>query len=117
MADAGAAVIERARLGEEEWRNRLGVAHARGHLAILAEAAVTLSTGMDSTDESFLRLGEVIVPDFADWFAVHLDEGSGKLISVSVGDERVASRRHRGTHRNLAQQDPADGVLPRPPSP
>ncbi len=91
VAEAGAALIERARLGEEEWRNRLGVAHARGHLAILAEAAVTLSTAAESTDESFLRLGEVIVPDFADWFAVHLDEGSGELTSVSVGDDRAAS--------------------------
>ena len=62
IADAGAAVIERARLGEEEWRNRLGVAHARGHLAILAEAAVTLSAGVDSTDEAFRRLGRVLVP-------------------------------------------------------
>ena len=94
VAEAGSAVIERARLGEEEWRNRLGVAHARGHLAILAEAAVTLSTGVESTDESFLRLGEVIVPDFADWFAVHMDEGSGELTSVSVGHDGRHSRGH-----------------------
>jgi hypothetical protein len=96
VADAGAAVIERARLGEEEWRNRLGVAHARGHLAILAEAAVTLSTGVESTDESFLRLGEVIVPDFADWFAVHLDDSSGKLAArvVSAGDDSEQGTSH-----------------------
>ena len=50
---------------------------------------------MESTDESFLRLGEVIVPDFADWFAVHLDEGSGDLTSVSVGDDVSASRTQR----------------------
>jgi PAS domain S-box-containing protein len=99
VAEAGAALIERARLGEEEWRNRLGVAHARGHLAILAEAAVTLSTAVESTDESFLRLGEVIVPDFADWFAVHLDEGSGELTSVSVGDDVSASRRRNGSRQ------------------
>jgi PAS domain S-box-containing protein len=96
VAEAGAALIERARLGEEEWRNRLGAAHARGHLAILAEAAVTLSTAVESTDESFLRLGKVIVPDFADWFAVHLDEGSGDLSSVSVGDDRVGQHRRNG---------------------
>lgn len=87
VADAGAAVIERARLGEEEWRNRLGVAHARGHLAILAEAAVTLSARAESTDESFRRLARVIVPDFADWFAVHLDDSSGKLAQISAGDD------------------------------
>jgi PAS domain S-box-containing protein len=90
VADAGAAVIERARLGEEEWRNRLGVAHARGHLAILAEAAVTLSERADSTEESFSRLARVIVPDFADWFAVHLDDGSGRLAQTSGGDDTHA---------------------------
>jgi PAS domain S-box-containing protein len=87
VADAGAAVIERARLGEEEWRNRLGVAHARGHLAILAESAVTLSERAESTEESFRRLARVIVPDFADWFAVHLDDGSGRLAQTSAGGD------------------------------
>jgi PAS domain S-box-containing protein len=89
VADAGAAVIERARLGEEEWRNRLGVAHARGHLAILAEAAVTLSERAESTGESFRRLARIIVPDFADWFAVHLDDGSGRLAQTSGEDDRT----------------------------
>jgi PAS domain S-box-containing protein len=97
IADGSAAVIERARLGEEEWRNRLGVAHARGHLAILAEAAVTLSVETESTDEAFQRLGEVVVPDFADWFAVHLDDGSGLLSSVAVGRKWAASNGRNGT--------------------
>lgn len=94
IAEGGAAVIERARLGEEEWRNRLGVAHARGHMAILAEAAVTLSAGVESTDEAFVRLGKVVVPDFADWFAAHLDNGTEQLSCVEVGGDDHAPYRH-----------------------
>ena len=86
VSEAGAAMIERARLGEEDWRNRLGVAHARGHLAILAQAAMTLSGNSDSTEDAFRRLSQVVVPDFADWFAVHLDEATGSPLQISSGD-------------------------------
>lgn len=98
IADGGAAVIERARLGEEEWRNRLGVAHARGHLAILAEAAVTLSAGVESTDEAFFRLGAIVVPDFADWFAASLTDGLGQLSSVTIGGEELFGRKTEHLH-------------------
>ena len=85
IADGAAAVIEQARLLEEERRNRLGAAHARGHLAILARAAVTLSAGVESTEEALCRLVEVVVPDFADWAAVHLESEGGEASKIEVG--------------------------------
>jgi PAS domain S-box-containing protein len=109
IADGGAALIERSLLGEEEWRNRLGVAHARGHLAILADAAVTLASGVESTNEAFLRLGRVVVPDFTDWFAAHIDDGSGRLASVTVGD----AGREVGTEGRRSHLHPEGAALVR----
>lgn len=90
VAQSAGPVIERARLGEAEWRSRLGAAHASSHLAILGEAALCLSVEADSTEESFARLGTVIVPDFADWFAVHMEDSPGDLTSVTTGSDTGA---------------------------
>ena len=72
----------------------------RGNMAILAEAAVTLSAGVESTDEAFLMLGRVVVPIFADWFAAHLENEAGELASVSVGGDDTGPYPYRGREQN-----------------
>ena len=72
VADRSAASIERARLDEDARRSRLGAEHARLHLSILALAGDEMATALESYDDALTRLVGVIVPTFADWFAVDL---------------------------------------------
>jgi PAS domain S-box-containing protein len=85
VADRTAASIERARLDEAARRSRLGAEHARRHLALLARAGEVLSTAMESYDDALEHLVGVVVPSFADWFAVDLVDGDGKLRRVAAG--------------------------------
>lgn len=105
LADSGAAVIERVRLGEDEWRSRLGIAHARGHLAILAEASMTMSKQSGSDKRTFKLLGDVLVPEFCDWFAVHLEDDAGQLSTVSVGDSIAIRRDSRASRRTPEKRE------------
>jgi PAS domain S-box-containing protein len=85
VADRSAASIERARLDEAERRSRLGAEHARLHVAILARASDVLATALESYDEAMVRLVDVVVPSFADWFAVDVVDEQGTLRRVADG--------------------------------
>ena len=98
VADRSAASIERARLDEAERRSRLGAEHARQHVAILARAGDVLATALESYDEAMVRLVDVVVPSFADWFAVDVVDEQGTLRRVADGaDGRWGTRRHCAT--------------------
>jgi len=87
VADRSAASIERARLDEAERRSRLGAEHARQHVAILARAGDVLATALESYDEAMVRLVEVVVPAFADFFAVDVVDDQGQLRRVADGGD------------------------------
>ncbi len=98
VADRSAASIERARLDQDARRSRLGAEHARLHLSILALAGDEMATALESYDDALARLVSVIVPTFADWFAVDLAESSGEVRRVACGArarDMVASSVHR----------------------
>ena len=99
VADRSAASIERARLDEAERRSRLGAEHARQHVAILARAGDVLATALESYDEAMVRLVDVVVPSFADWFAVDVVDEQGTLRRVADGaDGRWTSAHSRHPH-------------------
>ncbi len=103
VADRSAASIERARLDDAARRNRLGAEHARQHLALLARSAQVLATALESYEEALGRLVDVVVPSFADWFAIDLvgDEGDIRRIAVgSQGAARTPVRRDAIGHRH-----------------
>ena len=85
VADRAAASIERARLDESERRSRLGAEQARRHLDLLTRAGDVLATALESYEDTFVRLVEVVVPSFADWFAVDLVDDDGKVVRVAYG--------------------------------
>jgi PAS domain S-box-containing protein len=98
VADRSAASIERARLDEDARRSRLGAEHARLHLSILALAGDEMATALESYDEALTRLVGVIVPTFADWFAVDLVQSSGEVRRVACGSrarDPITSSLHR----------------------
>jgi len=98
VADRSAASIERARLDEAERRSRLGAEHARQHVAILARAGDVLATALESYDEAMVRLVDVVVPSFADWFAVDVVDEQGTLRRVADGAD--------GRWNNLGMRHP-----------
>ncbi|MGD0378672.1 MAG: GAF domain-containing protein [Acidimicrobiales bacterium] len=99
VADRTAASIERARLDEAERRSRLGAEHARQHVAILARAGDVLATALESYDEAMVRLVDVVVPAFADWFAVDVVDEQGTLRRVADGaDGRWDTAQTRHPH-------------------
>ena len=108
MADRSAASIERARLDEDARRSRLGAEHARLHLSILALAGDEMATALESYDEALSRLVGVIVPTFADWFAVDLAENSGEVRRVACGPRRAGHGRPRA-HRHPQGDDSSTG--------
>ena len=85
VADRSAASIERARLDEAERRSRLGAEHARQHVALLARAGDVLATALESYDAAMGDLIDVVVPSFADWFAVDVVDQRGMLRRVADG--------------------------------
>ncbi len=98
VADRSAASIERARLDEDARRSRLGAEHARLHLSILALAGDEMATALESYDDALTRLVGVIVPTFADWFAVDLVQNSGEVRRVACGSrarDPITSSLHR----------------------
>jgi PAS domain S-box-containing protein len=76
----------RQRLRVSERRSRLGAEHARLHLSVLARAGDEMSGALESYDEALSRLVRVVVPVFADWFAVDLVDEAGEVQRVSAGD-------------------------------
>ena len=87
VADRCGASIERARLDEAERRSRLGAEHARQHVALLARAGDVLATALESYDEAMVRLVDVVVPSFADWFSVDVVDDDGNLRRVAHGGQ------------------------------
>jgi len=85
VADRLAASIERGRLDEAERRSRLGAAHARLHLQLLARAAEALGPALESYDGALRDLVDVVVPAFADWFAIDLVGEDGRIHRVAAG--------------------------------
>lgn len=81
-----AAALERARLDDAERRSRLGAEHARLHLSLLARTGEVLAGALESYDRPLEQLGAVIVPQFADWFAVDLIGADGRLQRLVHGD-------------------------------
>ncbi len=98
VADRSAASIERARLDEAERRSRLGAEHARQHVALLARAGDVLATALESYDDAMVRLVDVVVPSFADWFAVDVVDEAGSLRRVAHGAHGRLSGGHLGRH-------------------
>ena len=86
------ALRGRGRLKESERRSRLGAEHARLHLSVLARAGDEMSGALESYEEALSRLVRVVVPVFADWFAIDLVDESGEVHRVAVGDQAVPPR-------------------------
>ena len=84
VADRLAALVERARLDDLAQRNRFGADHANMHLRLLARGGTVLADALESYDAALHELTGVVVPEFADWFAVHILEESGKVRRAAV---------------------------------
>ncbi|MGH9029719.1 MAG: PAS domain S-box protein, partial [Acidimicrobiales bacterium] len=74
---------ERSALARSERRSRLGAEHARLHLSLLARAGDQMAGALESYDEALWQLVDVVVPVFADWFAVDLVDESGTVRRVA----------------------------------
>jgi PAS domain S-box-containing protein len=81
---------DRRWLKEAERRGRLGTEHARLHLSVLARAGDEMASALESYDDALVRLVVVVVPSFADWFAVDLVDESGEVHRVCAGDREGA---------------------------
>src|SRR5579862_8365591 len=92
VAERAGASIERARLDESERRSRLGAEQARRHLDLLAKASEVLATALESYEDVFVRLVDVVVPAFADWFAIDLVDDDGKVGRVAYGARGEVAR-------------------------
>ena len=82
VADRLASLVARARLDDVANRSRFGADHANMHLRILARGGTVLGNALESYDRAFEELGDVVVPEFADWFGVHVLDDTGKLRRV-----------------------------------
>ncbi len=106
LADRCGTAIEHTRLSDSERRNRLGADHARLHLDILSRAGTVLGQALESYDAALEELGNVIVPDFADWFAVDVVDTWGDICRVTT----AAIGHSFGT---APEHNPDDGSLVR----
>jgi signal transduction histidine kinase/DNA-binding NarL/FixJ family response regulator len=93
VADRLAGLVERARLDEVARRSRLSAEHANNHLRILERSGKVLGRALESYNTALGDLGDVVVPDFADWFGVHILEETGRLRRIVT---RSRSRRLGG---------------------
>jgi PAS domain S-box-containing protein len=75
-----------------ERRSRLGAAHARRHLALLAQGSRALVAGLDRL-ASLRSLLAVIVPSFADWCAIDMvEEGRVERVVTAHADPGIGAR-------------------------
>lgn len=81
--------MARYRLEQAERRHRLGLEHVRRHLSLLVRAGDALASASFALDEPLRALASVVVPLFADWFAVDVD---GRQVPVPAGVEVVGGR-------------------------
>lgn len=83
-AERIAEVVERSRLDEAERRSRLGSEHAHLHLRVLARAGAVLGSALESIEPALVAIGDVVVPDFADWFSVDALDAEGTLTRMTA---------------------------------
>ncbi|HZT64504.1 MAG TPA: GAF domain-containing protein [Acidimicrobiales bacterium] len=88
VADRVAAAVERARLDESQRRAHLAAERAREQLALLSQAGEVLAVALDDYQPALTSLGKVVVPAFADWFAVDVADTDDlqlrRAVSVTV---------------------------------
>jgi PAS domain S-box-containing protein len=98
--------IERARLYEAQRRARLSAVGAQNQMSVLAGAGEVLAGALDDYNPSLQALGRVLVPGYADWFAVHLAEADRTLGPVDrAWGGRVGDDRRTGNPRQVAGWD------------
>ncbi len=93
---------QRSNLLKVERRSRLGAEHARLHLSILARAGDEMAGALESYEDALGKLVDVVVPTFADWFAVDLLDESGDVHRMTGG--------HRG--RSFGPAPGGSGAAP-----
>ena len=93
LAPRVAAHVERVHLANAERRSRLEAEQARRQVNVLARASVPLAPGLEHPEETIRELADIVVPEFADLFAVDLVRDGGRLerIVVTYSDPRMAS--------------------------
>jgi PAS domain S-box-containing protein len=71
----------------EREQARAAVEHARGRLAVLAEVSQTLASTLDY-ESTLASLASLLVPQFADWYAVDIldDDGHFRRLAVVHSD-------------------------------
>jgi signal transduction histidine kinase len=94
LAQQCAQALERARLHDTSLRARVRAEFAERRLELLAEASVRLTSSLDC-EAALGSMAELLVPDLADWCAVHLhdDQGTSRLVTVVHADDERAARR------------------------
>ncbi|MGH8982179.1 MAG: GAF domain-containing protein, partial [Acidimicrobiales bacterium] len=103
-----ATALERSRLDEAERRSRLASDHAHLHLRVLARAGAVLGTALDSYDTALRSLGDAVVPDFADWFAVDvLKDGGIRRMTASWSARGVTVTRSPSPSRPVPSPHPS----------
>lgn len=110
LAERAAVAVDNARLYREarraarrERETRVAVEQARARLAFLAEASSLLATSLDYAT-TLRRLARLVVPQVADWCAVHALEEDGTVRRLDVA-HRDPQREERV--RSLLSRDPA----------
>jgi len=86
VADRAGVGIERARLSESQQESRADAEQARRHAAMLARASEVLLSATDDYEDRLAALGEVVVPDFADWVLIELSGVEGAFTAFAGGD-------------------------------
>jgi len=103
-----AGTLERSRLDEAERRSRLASEHAHLHLRVLARAGAVLGMALDSYVPALKGLGDAVVPDFADWFAVDLlEEGAVFRVTASWSARGTTVTRSPTAGRPLPSPHPS----------
>lgn len=106
-----AAALERARLGELAIRRQFGAEHANLRLRLLARGGTALGKALYDYDDAMEELADVVVPDFADWFGMHVLDDEGALREVVA--RAVPAAFPGSAHASTAHPHPKGDVLAR----
>jgi signal transduction histidine kinase len=87
-----AQALERARLYEAERNARVRAEFAERRLSFLAEASTRLASSLDY-EATLVNVAQLIVPDLADWCAIHVldDDGAASLLALVHRDRAKTS--------------------------
>ena len=91
--------VERGRLADAERRLQLGAEHARRRVDVLARSVVPLAPALEHPEEAIKELATIVVPDFADLFAVDLLREGGDLERIVVAHREPAMAASFAEHR------------------